>query len=154
MDAYLAESRSIGGLSGSPAFVDVHLAKREFVGERSYLTGSHSSKFRLVGVIHGHFNSGDKKLDNASDDERLGVNLGIAMLMPADAIFKMLEVFTKEEEGEIEDVRRKKRTLVVADSIPRSNVTAQVTNAGITIPVPTKEQFIEDLKKASRKKEQ
>jgi hypothetical protein len=154
MDAYLAESRSVGGLSGSPTFVDVLLAKQTYVGERAWRTGQFPAKFRLMGVIHGHFNSGDRQPDNTlAEDEKLGVNLGIAMIMPADAILKVLEVFVKEEEEEIEAARNKKRTLVVADSVPQSNVAAQVTSTGITIPVPTKEQFLTDLGRTSSKKD-
>jgi hypothetical protein len=59
----------------------------------------------------------------------------------------------KEEEEEIEAARNKKRTLVVADSVPQSNVAAQVTSTGITIPVPTKEQFLTDLGRTSSKKD-
>jgi hypothetical protein len=38
MDSYLVESRSIGGLIGSPVFIDVLLAKQTHVGERSWRT--------------------------------------------------------------------------------------------------------------------
>jgi len=155
MDAYLVESRSIGGLSGSPVFIDVLTAKAAFVGKHAYLKGKDSFKFRLIGVMHGHFDWPDVEPDAVADDgkEEIGVNMGIAIVVPAEKIMEVLEQFMKEEEQEAERAREKKRSYVVMDSLPQPNVTAQVTSTGIKIPVPTKDQVLADFEKASRKKD-
>jgi hypothetical protein len=50
MDGYLIEVRSIGGLSGSPVFVELQKGRRGPRGDspREY------TAFRLIGVMHGH----------------------------------------------------------------------------------------------------
>src|SRR5258708_9213603 len=59
MDAYLVESRSIGGLSGSPVFIDIMTAKSTLQPKSGCMAAAHwepsPSRFRLVGVVHGHF---------------------------------------------------------------------------------------------------
>jgi hypothetical protein len=72
IEAYLIEARSIGGLSGSPAFV------RE---------GRLGEKIHFLGLMHGHWDTpATSKNDDLTADEwdTLGrVNLGIAIVVPA-----------------------------------------------------------------------
>ena len=68
IEAYLLESRSIGGLSGSPVFAKMPTKKSE-------------SSFCLLGVLRGHW------------DER-DVNVGIAAVTPA---IKVAEILSKPE---------------------------------------------------------
>lgn len=85
-DAYLAEIRSLGGLSGSPVFVGlpgIHMPpmiKRAF--EKYYY---------LLGVIRGHWDLRKKQteLDFASDDLEQ-VNMGIATVTPIQELEIML----------------------------------------------------------------
>ena len=81
IEAYLIEARSIGGLSGSPAFV------RETVP-----TGI--GGFYLLGLMHGHWDIPPQARDDdvpKADEEAQGkVNLGIAIVVPAAKILEVL----------------------------------------------------------------
>lgn len=87
MDAYLIESRSIGGLSGSPVFVSTI--------ERNRLV------FYLLGLIHGHWDVKSESLVDIENQDsnpdakiKAGVNAGIAIVTPA---FKILQVLHADE---------------------------------------------------------
>ncbi len=87
-DMYLIESRSIGGLSGSPVFVQ-HPVIRVEEGQVKYnLDGVKPTYF--LGLIHGHF---DIKLGMDSfvpDFANQSVNRGIAMVVPAQKILETI----------------------------------------------------------------
>ncbi len=80
VEAYLIEARSIGGLSGSPAFV------RE-------TTSSGVGSFYLLGLMHGHWD-----IPNRANFRGLysagAINTGIAIVVPAK---KILEVLNQPE---------------------------------------------------------
>lgn len=84
--AYLAEARSIGGLSGSPVFLPSH-----------NLQINGYSAMRFIGLIHGHFDLGDGKPDDMFLTDR-NVNMGIAIIIPAGDIVEVLNqpVFANE----------------------------------------------------------
>jgi hypothetical protein len=93
MEAYLIESRSIGGLSGSPVFVHMgDVRETRFVHSR--LLGSF---IYLLGLMHGHWDipvveTDDRVLmdaDFADSVER--VNMGIAILVPAQKILEVID---------------------------------------------------------------
>jgi len=133
MDAYLVESRSIAGLSGSPVFMDVQLAKRVHEGSRPWITGSNPSKFRLVGVMHGHFDWQDVEPDVVADDgkKKLGVNMGIAIVIPAEKIAQVLDEFMKEgEESEAQQYRQEHASVSVGGAGIGSNATFQTATFG------------------------
>jgi len=122
MDAYLVESRSIGGLSGSPVFYDVYAAKDAHVGDNRILRTM--VKFRLLGVMHGHFDFPDVAPDAVVEDkERVAINSGIAIVIPAEKIVEVLDRFKDEEEEEAKRVRMKKRSYVVPDKHVESSPT-------------------------------
>lgn len=82
MDAYLVESRSIGGLSGSPVIVTqtmvhkVGAARVKGIGDT-----------RLFGLVHGHH---DIVSEKASDPETEILNSGIAVVVPAQKILDII----------------------------------------------------------------
>ena len=81
MEAYLIESRSIGGLSGSPVFAVDHKNRRVL----------------LLGLIQGHYDVKDEILiDSAVSDSSIpaGINTGIAIITPAT---KLLEIVERED---------------------------------------------------------
>jgi hypothetical protein len=93
MDAYLVESRSIGGLSGSPVFV--HLGVVRPRGET--LLYAKEPIFYLLGVIHGHWNLPDDDSYGADAyvfGQKERVNSGIAIVVPSQ---KIMEFFNQEE---------------------------------------------------------
>ncbi|MCH8840451.1 MAG: hypothetical protein IH831_07185 [Planctomycetes bacterium] len=88
MEAYLVESRSIGGLSGSPVFV--YLGNSRTIGSNVRLgTGL---RFVLLGLIHGHWNwpTSDIEADALFLEEKL--NVGISIVVPAQRIIEVLEL--------------------------------------------------------------
>lgn len=90
VEAYLAEGRSIGGLSGSPVFVrnTVHIPATKKDGAPALISALGS--FHLLGLMHGHW-------DAPPDFSELGgrsVNMGISIVIPA---YKILEVLFSEE---------------------------------------------------------
>lgn len=158
MDLYLVESRSIGGLSGSPVFIDIITAKRVLPPSSGYMAAAYlpnsPARFKLFGVIHGHFGN-DMEPDATADDgkERLNVNMGIAMVIPAEKLTKVIDQFAKEEEFEIADQRQAKRSLRFSPGTEtRTNTTFQVAGVGFEVPVHSEDQPLDDLKKASDKK--
>lgn len=105
IEAYLVEARSIGGLSGSPVFVNV-------VGMRDGRLVMGSPKFYLLGLMHGHWNFPvDKSNDNAVIDspEKEAVNMGIAIVIPST---KIMEVINQSHflDHRVEEVKKRRES--------------------------------------------
>jgi hypothetical protein len=84
-EAFLAEVRSIGGLSGSPVFVVLDPG-RLIKGSLRF----HHQTF-LLGLIRGHWDYGKKTASIDFRGEELeAVNMGIAMVTPIQELFAML----------------------------------------------------------------
>ena len=131
MDAYLVETHSIGGLSGSPVFIDVHAAKASFAGETPFFKGNYPVKYRLMGLVHGHFQASEIEPDVVVGDgrESIDINTGIAIVTPAERIMEVLELFAKEEEKE----RETRRSSIASDSRANgANAAIQFTSGGIS----------------------
>lgn len=129
MDVYLVESRSIGGLSGSPVFVDIRTAKTTRPPTYGSMAGAYDpsspGRFKLFGLVHGHF--GDDILPDATADdgkEKVHINMGIAMVVPAEKIQEALAGYANQEEIEANDFRERKTNVIsVGDTTPQPNVT-------------------------------
>ena len=121
MQAYLVESRSIGGLSGSPVFYDIYAAKEAFLGESRVLTTP--IRFRLLGMMQGHFDLPDIAPDSITEDakERVAINSGIAIVIPAEKIVEALDLFAVEDSEEAERYRAQSRPYIVLDSATGSD---------------------------------
>ena len=134
IDAYLVESRSIGGLSGSPVFVYLGSARR--VGNTMNLGAN--NRYFWLGLMHGHFDLDRKDDEDLTQDafaqER--VNMGIAIVVPA---YKILEVINQPE---IVSMREK----IIKEQQQRQLPTADSTSVSLT-----EESFEDALKKVSRK---
>ena len=105
--AYLVESRSVGGLSGSPVFIDVGMYKSDASGNLQLRSGSRA--WYLLGVMNGHWDAPQETAivaqgNNASDDDTVAgtdssrdrvsteyVNMGVAVVTPIDKVLKMLD---------------------------------------------------------------
>lgn len=103
--AYLAELRSIGGLSGSPVYIYLD---RTRIYEAKIEEGSGWQIF-LIGLIRGHFYVESDLLENPDEietDAVLGfnkaekMNVGIALITPSEYILAMLfsEPFKKDRQ--------------------------------------------------------
>jgi hypothetical protein len=91
MSAYLAEMRSVGGLSGSPAFVVLGLVLVDDEGNPDIFP----RKVRLLGLVRGHWDAAlndaeaDALVDSSGGRSEL-VNMGVAILVPVEEIIKVL----------------------------------------------------------------
>jgi hypothetical protein len=92
MDAILIEARSIGGLSGSPVFLN--LGRVRVVGGRLVFAQGHMEF--LLGLVHGHFDTPKSVVDAVTQDDRSDisverVNTGIAVVVPVHSILAVIE---------------------------------------------------------------
>lgn len=133
IDAFLVETRSIGGLSGSPVFV--YTGSMRLIGNTNLMGGG--NRFYWLGLMHGHWSieapGHDDLTKDAFENER--VNMGIAIVVPVSRILEVInqEVFVKARQQKIEETQ--KATLPQAD----------------TMDAPlTKEAFEDTLKKVNR----
>ncbi len=131
MDAYLIESRSIGGLSGSPVFIDIITAKTVLPPTWGAMAAAYDysslSRFKLFGLVHGHFGD-DLQQDTIADDgkDKIHINAGIAMVIPAEKIIEVLGRFEWQERIEAEDVREKRLSVVSHEQT--TNTTYQISS--------------------------
>jgi hypothetical protein len=87
MEAYLAEGRSIGGLSGSPVFVrkTVNTTHRNQNGSLEPFAGV--GQIYFLGLVHGHWDL-PKSPEMSAQAE--SVNMGISIIVPAHKIWEVL----------------------------------------------------------------
>ena len=90
MDAYLIEARSIGGISGSPVFLNLGI-NRIIGGEYKQVKG-HDPVFFLFGLIHGHFES---KLPDENGLVKESLNAGIAIVVPMASVHGVIAEYEK-----------------------------------------------------------
>jgi hypothetical protein len=86
LTAYLVETRSIGGLSGSPVFVN--RSPMQIVDGKS--KWSEGGQLYLLGLMHGHFD-----IQNINDDVEVetgthGINTGIGIVVPVEKILEII----------------------------------------------------------------
>ena len=87
MNAYLAEGRSIGGLSGSPVFCrsTVKMLGQLADGEPVQMSGLGMTHF--LGLVHGHW---DLPASFNETERQEAVNMGISIVVPAKIILEVL----------------------------------------------------------------
>jgi len=87
IEAYLAEGRSIGGLSGSPVFVrnTVNMPVQTAKGKLTNISGL--GGLHLLGLMHGHW---DVPISFANAEEGEAVNMGVSIVIPAKKILETL----------------------------------------------------------------
>lgn len=104
MQGILIEARSIGGLSGSPVFLNLG-ASRSTAG---VFTISSGNTFFLLGAIHGHFDVDATRIDDALpiEDERSSsaVNTGIAIVTPYHNIERVVREYEEQESRRIQRI--------------------------------------------------
>lgn len=89
MEAYLAEGRSIGGLSGSPVFVrntvKLPLPVQTASGQPVNMSGV--GRPHLLGLVHGHW---DLPVSFSDTQKAEAVNMGVSIIVPAKKILETL----------------------------------------------------------------
>lgn len=94
IDAYLVEARSIGGLSGSPVFLNLGTT-RLIDGHVKFATGQ---MFFLFGLIHGHYDVDASSIDETDQMASTGlsverVNTGMAIVVPFHKIDETVRAY-------------------------------------------------------------
>ena len=95
MDGYLIEARSIGGLSGSPVYVNLGL-HRHIEGQIKQSTSG--AIYFLLGMIYGHYDINTTEIDEIIEDTPSGsdrVNTGIAIVTPVTKLIEHLNEIEK-----------------------------------------------------------
>jgi hypothetical protein len=92
IDAYLVELHSIGGLSGSPVYIQHPPFRVGHDGTPHVVTGG---RINLLGIMQGHFDIPNLREDSAMDDDDQdgsgSINTGIGVVVPAHKIMETLE---------------------------------------------------------------
>ena len=88
-EVYLIEARSIGGMSGSPVFVRNTMSLKNKSGQTLHGVSGESS---FLGLIHGHWDIRESEMNKPHyvHDPKRGVNLGIAVVVPASKILEVI----------------------------------------------------------------
>lgn len=86
MEVYLAEGRSIGGLSGSPVFCRSTMNMPGQLADGSFGQISGLGPLHLLGLMHGHW---DLPVQ-FTEDERERVNMGVSIVVPAKKIIETI----------------------------------------------------------------
>jgi hypothetical protein len=86
-EAYLAEGRSIGGLSGSPVFCrnTVKMPGVDLKGQIKHVGGV--GQIHLLGLVHGHW---DLPMQFSESEKAEAVNMGVSIVIPAKKILEIL----------------------------------------------------------------
>jgi hypothetical protein len=122
-DVYLVEARSIGGISGSPVFVreTAHFPLlREDSGNEIIFHGM--GAYYLLGLMHGHWDIREADMNAAIlpvAPRGQGVNLGIALVVPAYRIWETLsepELANVRELRELEIRERQRKESMPSES--------------------------------------
>lgn len=99
IDAYLVEARSIGGLSGSPAFLNLGHS-RMIDGRLKAVNGAEAMVY-LLGLVHGHFDTKVGELDispeGGASSEEEKINSGIAIVVPISHVRSIIEEYEAGE---------------------------------------------------------
>jgi hypothetical protein len=99
-DAYLAEVRSVGGLSGSPVWLVISPG-RIAPGQEGR---EHRLHFYLLGLIRGHWKKDEDWLSDFGDTEMESLNTGIAIVTPIQRALDIIQ--SKELKKQRKDIDR------------------------------------------------
>jgi hypothetical protein len=144
-DVYLVEARSIGGLSGSPVWIRPTLLMIAKQGKDNIVPANMVGPGKLLGLMQGHWDIRESEMNEPRiiHDRQRGVNLGIAIVVPAS---KILETINQPE---LEEWRKEAEEMATTKSVPGLDSAKPRTEEPEKIF--TKADFEAALKKASRK---
>lgn len=100
IDALLIEARSIGGLSGSPVFLNLGIT-RIINKAVKFTTGQ--PIYYLLGLVHGHYDVESSEIDGVAHEDKGDnlspdrVNTGIAMVVPFQKIDDVITAHEKKQ---------------------------------------------------------
>jgi hypothetical protein len=91
--AYLVEVRSLGGLSGSPAFVHLLPAHGEGAAHLGHATEPAGTTKRtyLMGLVHGFFPTMENDPDGIGEWAQEPLNTGISVVVPLERVLDIID---------------------------------------------------------------
>lgn len=96
--AFLIETRSIGGFSGSPVFVNAGFWRFDDDGQLKLRSSSFNRMQYLIGVISGHWDIGEEVQVAGGPTERASMNMGIAKATPMEKVLPLMEECVRKVE--------------------------------------------------------
>jgi len=105
--AYLVEVRSLGGLSGSPAFVHLLPAHDDARGHAGHATEPAATTRRtyLMGLVHGFFPTAENDPDGIGEWAQEPLNTGISVVVPLERVLDIIDSPAFVEERELAKTR-------------------------------------------------
>jgi hypothetical protein len=158
--AYLVESHSWGGHSGSPAFWHWEYSEATHVKSAGdeFVTALTTRSFvrAFLGLVSAHFDVGQPAKNQT--DVVTDINAGIAVVTPAENVKELL----LKDEYLVKD-RKTRATVGATSDVPpatpdiapdkhRQRTTATKEKDRIDIPIPSEQQFFRDLNRATQKR--
>jgi hypothetical protein len=157
MEGYLIECRSIGGLSGSPAFACIDRivppitpTPPGYIPEEQY-RAEIRAQYYWIGLVQGHWKIDESDLSivtDRNDDIKEPLNTGIAVVVPARMITQVINQPHLKERRMEKLKQMKEGKMPVEDS----SLSDKRKNRDIPIPSISRKKFFEDLTKATRRK--
>lgn len=132
--AYLIETHSIGGLSGSPVFANP--MNIETQDERSELRTMHI----WIGLVSAHWQFDQDKT------EAQQLNSGIAIVSPRESVLEVLRLHPR-----LIEMRRQEKTRRMAKDAPTLDDAQRAKRKTRDVPIPpvARKKFFEDLEKVT-----
>jgi hypothetical protein len=93
IDAHLIEARSIGGLSGSPVFLNLGIVRHL---QNTFQHSNSGPIHFLFGLVHGHYDVQASQVDDAEEDSGQAlstsrINTGIAIVVPIEKVLETMK---------------------------------------------------------------
>lgn len=140
VNAYIAEVRSIGGLSGSPVYVALDTYRQPNRVNRHLISMGY--RLFLLGLVRGHwYDQQEWRVVSASSEP---VNMGMALVTPVTDLLTLLLGDKMKEQRKRDDEETPRRSNFTSDS-------ARSRDEGVKGEGVTREGFEEALRRASRK---
>lgn len=142
--AYLIETHSLGGLSGSPVFANPVNVNSEHMQDRLH------AMHIWIGVVSAHW---DFEQDQS---EREKINSGIAIVSPKESVKQVLDhprLIEMRDKTIRQETKRNAPTMDDGGEPLKQKTRAPKPEDRIDIPIPTRGQFERDLAKATRKRD-
>jgi hypothetical protein len=140
MEAYLAEGRSIGGLSGSPVYVRETLNMNVSGRNGELLPFAGTGQIYFLGLMHGHWQVPKEALQKDGIEAAEAVNMGVSIIVPAHKIKEILY------QPELAEMRKQ-----VDQEIAKRDGPTQDSDLKKPEPSFTQDDFESALKKVTRK---
>jgi hypothetical protein len=140
MRVILIESRSIGGLSGSPVFI--HMGFIRWRGDQVQQAAGRYP-FMFLGLVHGHWDVKESEIDTAPGADATfveGINTGIGIVVPAEQILGAITPYLEAQAEVIRQQIREDGAATMDSAVPNGpGLDATADLMGKLLQVPKEE---------------